>query len=647
MDAARALERALAAAARRGDLPEAERLLAQGASPDAADEKGPALVHAAQFGHAQVLELLRDAGAQRLEARNELGYTALCIASVNGQERCVAALLEWGADADAAGGSGNTALHIAARKGELGCARLLVNAGADRAARNHEGCTALDVAQPSKGPMADLVRDPRQPRSGAEQVRRQRRAQPRGGGVDMEEMRRLREDARAAGERISQQLANMASVQKLLATSQVNLERDREYASRSIDLAIMSLADPAPDGEAGDAGGLAIAMLVKAPNLVALGTFVRYHAHIGFRRFSFFFDDIHDGADAPRCNDGAVAVLRELRDERVAEIVVHRCGRAWWKAAETDSEAAVWEQWGSHIWTEVTARQVVAIEVAIRESLAAGCRWLLHIDVDEALCCDGLQPTSHEDAVGAAVRFFERLPAALDQVTFLNHEAAPETCDVADWFKEITLFKRNPSVGGDKRHFVAYTNGKSAVRLAAGVVPAGPHRFTSVPPARRLQGIAVSDSCTGDDEQADSDGDCYPVLLHFVNCGFEEWRRKYKSLGTFGDSFCGKKDIPFKFHLASRDLLQDNRRRGCDTSSNWVPPPPTAGTPSPRRPFTRDAIESAASASSADGQERLAAARALYAQTMVHDCDSPAVRSALEGGELFRTSAVAVIVANM
>ena len=126
----------------------------------------------------------------------------------------------------------------------------------------------------------------------------------------------------------------MASVQKLLATSQVNLERDREYASRSIDLAIMSLADPAPDGEAGDAGGLAIAMLVKAPNLVALGTFVRYHAHIGFRRFSFFFDDIHDGADAPRCNDGAVAVLRELRDELVAEIVVHRCGRAWWKAAE-------------------------------------------------------------------------------------------------------------------------------------------------------------------------------------------------------------------------------------------------------------------------------------------------------------------------
>ena len=110
---------------------------------------------------------------------------------------------------------------------------------------------------------------------------------------------------------------------------------------------------------------------------------------------------------------------------------------------------------------------------------------------------------------------------------------------------------------------------------------------------------------------------------------------------------CSPPVVPNLQSLATESVRIDNRRRGCDTSSNWVPPPPTAGTPSPRRPSTRDAMESAASASSADGQERLAAARALYAQTMVHDCDSPAVRSALEGGELFRTSAVAVIVANM
>jgi hypothetical protein len=236
----------------------------------------------------------------------------------------------------------------------------------------------------------------------------------------------------------------------------------------------------------------------------------------------------------------------------------------------------------------VTARQVVAIDVAIRAACKAGCRWLLHIDVDEAFCCGGLQPSTsgqQPNPRGAATQFFQRLPAALDQVTFLNHEAAPETSTVDDWFKECTLFKRSPSSGGNSRHFVAYTNGKSAVRLAPGVVPAGPHRFTSVPPARRLQSIAVSDRVVSaesepqlspseqqpppqqqqdaeekdvvqeeeeeeeeqqqqqQEEEAephDNGNFCYPVLLHYPNCGFEEWRRKYKSLGTFNDSFCGK-----------------------------------------------------------------------------------------------------------
>jgi hypothetical protein len=138
--------------------------------------------------------------------------------------------------------------------------------------------------------------------------------------------------------------------------------------------------------------------------------------------------------------------------------------------------------------------------------------------------------------------YFLRLCAC--QVTLLNHEAAPESSDIFDWFKEVTLFKRSPSAGGNKRHFVAYTNGKSGVRLAPGVVPAGPHRFTSVSPARRLQSIVVSDQvtttagargCTQPDAGNSAESQepfCYPVLLHFVNCGFEEWRRKCVLRGT-------------------------------------------------------------------------------------------------------------------
>ena len=110
---------------------------------------------------------------------------------------------------------------------------------------------------------------------------------------------------------------------------------------------------------------------------------------------------------------------------------MHRCDRAWWLAAEPEPEpelqsgvsctrdaaqkgtASVWEQWGSHIWTEVTARQVVAIDVAIRAACKAGCRWLLHIDVDEAFCCGGLQPSTsgqQPNPRGAATQFFQRLP---------------------------------------------------------------------------------------------------------------------------------------------------------------------------------------------------------------------------------------------
>ena len=107
--------------------------------------------------------------------------------------------------------------------------------------------------------------------------------------------------AREAQGSINKALASTRSAQKLVGRQQLNLERDREYASRSIDMAIMSLNAPAPEGSAAEGSGrLAIAMLLKAPNLASLSTFVRYHAHLGFDRFEFFMDDMHDGIDAPR-----------------------------------------------------------------------------------------------------------------------------------------------------------------------------------------------------------------------------------------------------------------------------------------------------------------------------------------------------------
>ena len=113
-------------------------------------------------GRLDALKLLRRHGAN-LEATDEDGNTALMKASQNGKANCVEALLEWGADKDAASGpygsyDGRTALHRAAEYGHLECARLLVRAGADRAKKNRDGKTALELArQEGKAEVAALL----------------------------------------------------------------------------------------------------------------------------------------------------------------------------------------------------------------------------------------------------------------------------------------------------------------------------------------------------------------------------------------------------------------------------------------------------------------------------------------------------------
>jgi hypothetical protein len=87
------------------------------------------------------------------------------------------------------------------------------------------------------------------------------------------------------------------------------------------------------------------------------------------------------------------------------------------------------------------------------------------------------------------------------------------------------------------------------VRIFDGVVPAGSHRFTSLNRARKIQSRCVTPIASSDDDSAltaaapqldassgrksisgGSTGNGRiqgPCLLHYVNCGFDEWRRKY------------------------------------------------------------------------------------------------------------------------
>lgn len=286
---------------------------------------------------------------------------------------------------------------------------------------------------------------------------------------------------------------------------------------------------------------------------------------------------------------------------------------------------------------DVQARQCLAMERAAREASADGFDWLLHVDADEAL----LLPRQR-DARG----FFAAVPEDFEQVVFNNLEAVPESLEVQDWFRDVSLFKvhhaflreaqdevpdvddsgegqqrrerrerwlKRKLAGGadpdslrknrtfdrlmvgvrmarreaaldfdfdlpppdtdsepgdegedgkesDSRgrlrnalpsFFTAYANGKAACRLRRGApppLPIGVHRCASDgnAPLRNYR-------CNGA-------GD--PVVLHYANCGFSAWRRKYELLASGhgtedgGFSVTRKGINSMRAHLAHRDLLR-------------------------------------------------------------------------------------------
>jgi hypothetical protein len=203
---------------------------------------------------------------------------------------------------------------------------------------------------------------------------------------------------------------------------------------------------------------------------------------------------------------------------------------------------------------EVMARQVLNCELAISLAADAGCDWILHIDVDEALLCEA----------GNAPMLFERLDAdGVNQATFKNFEALPEQTEVDDYFREVTLFKVNPNRMGKVRfgptqialarqahffrgdnfnfYFNLYATGKSAGKIDPFLIPVDVHNFT-----RRLQFKQQIDCKTrilGDNA----------IILHYPNCGLQNFITKYKTLGDFRDRWFGNNEV-FPFHREARDI---------------------------------------------------------------------------------------------
>lgn len=141
-------EEQLRAAAMDGYLIRVERLLLDGVSPRAADERGMTPLHlAAKNGHREVVAFLVDHGAAMDQPRQD-GVTPLFLAAQAGRRDIVALFLERGAEINAQARVGSvTLLHLGAYRGDQEMVALLLKHAADKNARMSSGERPVDLAR--------------------------------------------------------------------------------------------------------------------------------------------------------------------------------------------------------------------------------------------------------------------------------------------------------------------------------------------------------------------------------------------------------------------------------------------------------------------------------------------------------------------
>lgn len=263
-----------------------------------------------------------------------------------------------------------------------------------------------------------------------------------------------------------------------------------------------------------------------------LPSFLGYHLALGFSRIYLFFDSAADGGiEIAKTFPGVVVTVRDDRLEKE------------WRNTRTYRTNA---EIRDHVETEVMARQILNAEIGLRIAREDRIAWLLHIDADELFYCPGLTVPEH----------FRRLSMqGCTCVKYWNHEAVPETSDIDDCFKEVTLFKRNrnlvkkdpslppPPDQDAPSDFKFYTNGKAAAKVTKSVLPAGVHNFNPAiqkSSQRRPQMLAMSEQNA-------------PVILHYPCCSFESFWIKY-TIRYYPDKWWGRQDIS-PFDRLSRDVV--------------------------------------------------------------------------------------------
>ncbi|XP_065191523.1 uncharacterized protein LOC135822644 [Sycon ciliatum] len=151
-----------------------------------------------------------------------------------------------------------------------------------------------------------------------------------------------------------------------------------------------------------------------------LWQFLCYHFSIGI-------DHVFLVVDSGDKDDPQVEIARQFGEDRVT---------IWLHNEDLDKEYQklnMWKKFGPFRKTEVMARQLLNMELALRHSIRKKIDWLLSIDSDELFFTKDISIRRH----------FSRLARAnAHQGVYLNYEGVPEKME-SDFFVETSLFKRN------------------------------------------------------------------------------------------------------------------------------------------------------------------------------------------------------------
>lgn len=252
-----------------------------------------------------------------------------------------------------------------------------------------------------------------------------------------------------------------------------------------------------------------------------------------------------------------------------------------------------WERYSSFLREEVQARQVMNAETALVLAKQEKCTWLVHLDIDE-LFYTGPEVRSEDENNNVkhdefcSKYQFKHVPLVTEHfrmledkdvyhMTYINHEAVPETHEVSDYFKEVSLFRRHhfsiPMTAQAReamkfweqrtnhgQYLLVYDCGKSATRVVPGVSTQSVHHWKLPQKFNNRKKTGLADPRNLNVEQLlISD---WPCILHYVTCGVEWFQDKYEVLGNFESSwYGGELPIAPSFHLDARDVTQSRTEK--------------------------------------------------------------------------------------